>query len=160
GARRLYQMLDIEPGWEDALEAVLRDRLSAIELDRLDEVTEWIAAGAALPRRVAAYTPAPARHEPHAQHDALLAKVRLKRPEVGRVVADGWAGVRCRADLHSALSERDALGVGESFVTPAGHVVTAQSVAFFAPDVELHGVLARQRELEELDGGMSAARER
>ena len=32
-ARRLWQGLDIEPGWEDALEAVLRERLDAVELD-------------------------------------------------------------------------------------------------------------------------------
>jgi chromosome segregation protein len=159
-ARRLWQVLDIERGWEDALEAVLRERLSAIELDRLDEVTDWVAGDAQPPRRVAAYTPAPVRHAPHASNDALLAKVRMKRPEVGRVVADGLAGVRCRPDLASALAERDALAVGEAFVTPAGHLVTSQGVAFFAPDNELHGVLARQRELDELEGGMTDARAR
>ena len=50
-ARRLWQVLDIEPGWEDALEAVLRERLSALELDRLDTVTDWVAGGAQPPRR-------------------------------------------------------------------------------------------------------------
>ena len=159
-ARRLWQVIDIERGWEDALEAVLRERLSALELDRLDEVVEWVAGGKQPPRRLAAYTPAPARHAPDAQHDALLAKVRLKRDEVARVVSDGLAGVRCRPDLASALSERAALAVGEAFVTPAGHIVTSQGVTFFAPDHELHGVLARQRELEELEAAMTAARER
>jgi len=157
-ARRLWQLLDIEAGWEDALEAVLRERLSAIELVQLDEVIAWVADGAQPPRRVAAYAPAPARHAPHAQHDALLAKVRLKQPDVGRFVADGLHGVRCREDLGSALADREALGAGEAFVTPAGHLITAQSVTFFAPDNELHGVLARQRELEELDGLIAAAR--
>jgi len=90
----------------------------------------------------------------------LLAKVRLKREDVSRVVADGLAGVRCRDDLAAALAERDALAVGEAFVTPAGHLVTSQSVAFFAPDHELHGVLARQRELDELDAAMAGARTR
>ena len=69
----------------------------------------WVADGAQPPRRVAAYTPATARHAPQAQHDALLAKVRLKQPEVGRIVADGLHGVRCRPDLASALAEREAL---------------------------------------------------
>ncbi len=93
---------------------------------------------------------------PHAEHDALLAKVRLKQADVGRIVADGLHGVRCRPDLAAALAEREALAAGEAFVTPAGHLVTAQSVTFFAPDNELHGVLARQRELDELDGAMAA----
>ncbi|MFO1396561.1 MAG: chromosome segregation protein SMC [Burkholderiales bacterium] len=156
-ARRLYQALDIEPGWEDAIEAVLRERLSALELAQLDEVQGWVAGGAVPPRRVAAYAPAPARHEPHAQHDALLSKVRLKDPALGRFIADGLHGIRCRPDLASALAEREALGQGEAFVTPAGHLVTAQGAALYAPDSELHGVLARQRELEELAGAMEAA---
>ena len=92
----------------------------------------------------------PARHAPHRDPDSLLAKVRLKQPEAGRLLADGLHGVHCRPDLASALADREALGEGEAFVTPAGHLVTAQGVTFFAPDSELHGVIARQRELDEL----------
>ena len=44
-ARRLWQGLDIEPGWEDALEAVLRERLDAVELARLDAVGDWVHEG-------------------------------------------------------------------------------------------------------------------
>ncbi len=61
-ARRLWQGLDIEPGWEDALEAVLRERLDAVELERLDAVLGWLAGGADAkggPPRVALYVPAP-----------------------------------------------------------------------------------------------------
>ena len=87
---------------------------------------------------------------PHHGHDSLLAKVRLKQPEAGRLLADGLHGIRCRPDLGSALADREALGEGEAFVTPAGHLVTAQGVTLFAPDGELHGVIARQRELDEL----------
>ena len=156
-ARRLYQALDVEPGWEDALEAVLRERLSALELERLDDVAGWLDDGA-VPRRLAAYVPAPARHGPDAAADSLLAKVRFKRDDIARVVADGLAGVRCRPDLAQALAGREALGRGEVFVIPSGHVVAAQSVTFFAPDNELHGVMARQRELEELAAALEGAR--
>jgi chromosome segregation protein len=162
-ARRLWQVVDIEPGWEDALEAVLRERLSALELEELDQVRDWVADGAQPPRRLAAYAPRPAADtasEQPAQADALLAKVRMKRDAISRVVADGLSGVRCRDDLASALAGRDALAIGEAFVTPAGHLVTSQSVAFFAPDHELHGVLARQRELDELAAAMTGARGR
>ena len=40
-AQRLWQELDIEAGWEDALEAVLRERLNALELPSLDAVLSW-----------------------------------------------------------------------------------------------------------------------
>jgi len=153
-ARRLWQSLDIERGWEDALEAVLRERLDALELSRLDDVGSWVDGGASPPRRVSAYeaafAPLAARHAPHHGDDWLLAKVRLKQTEAGRLLADGLHGIRCRPDLGSALKDREALGEGEAFVTPAGHLVTAQGVTLFAPDGELHGVIARQRELDEL----------
>jgi chromosome segregation protein len=99
---------------------------------------------------VAAYAPATGRHLPPSLRDALLAKVRLRKPEVGRLLADGLHGVRCRATLAAALAEHKTLGIGEAFVTPEGHMVTGQGVSLFAPDSELHGVLARQRELDDL----------
>jgi chromosome segregation protein len=43
-------------------------------------------------------------------------------------------------------------------VTPQGHLVSAQGIGFFAPDSELHGVLARQRELAELAHAIDAAK--
>ena len=159
-AKRLWQALDIEPGWEDALEAVLRERLNALELARLDDALEWIA-GDTPPTRVAAYAatvaPAVARLRPATFPDSLLAKVNLRKPEIGRWLSDGLHGIRCRRDLRTALAQRDALGPGEAFVTPEGHLVTAQGVSLFAPDSELHGVLSRQRELDELSGAIAAA---
>ncbi len=157
-AHRLWQDLDIERGWEDALEAVLRERLSAIELSRIDDVLAWMGGGDQLPRRIAAYAPTPGREAPRAPGDALLAKVRLKSPTVARLLADGLFGIRCRETLAAAVAERESLAVGEAFVTPEGHLVSAQDVTFFAPDNELHGVLARQRELEALEGDIAAAR--
>ncbi len=151
-ARRLWQSLDIERGWEDALESVLRERLNALELARLADTTRWVDGDAQPPRRLSAYEAAPASSPPAPRHhpDSLLAKVKLKLPDAGRLLADGLHGIRCRPDLAGALADRAALGVGEAFVTPEGHLVTAQGVTIFAPDNELHGVIARQRELEEL----------
>jgi chromosome segregation protein len=153
-ARRLWQSLDIERGWENALEAVLRERLNAIELSRLDDAAAWVDRGAQPPQRIAAYVaasaPAAARDAPHRDNDSLLAKVKRSQPETDRLLADGLHGVRCRPDLESALADRTELGEGGAFVTPEGHLVSAQGVTFFAPEGELHGVLARQRELDEL----------
>ena len=41
GAPRLWQGIRIESGWEDALEAVLRERLNAIALAGLDHAARW-----------------------------------------------------------------------------------------------------------------------
>ena len=158
GAKRLWQVLDIEPGWEDALEAVLRERLNALRLSALDDVRAWIDDGAAPPARIAAYADSADGASDAHPHDALIAKVRMATPAVARVVADGLHGVRCQPDLASALAARGTLGIGETFVTPEGHRVGAQGALFFAPDNELHGVLARQRELAELETLIEAAR--
>ncbi len=147
-ARRLWQVVEIEPGWEDALEAVLRERLNALELARLDDALAWIA-DAKPPGRLAVYTNA-APHATTMSVDALLAKVRATDANVAVALADGLHGVRCQPDLAAALAARGSLQAGETFVTPEAHRVSAQGIAFFAPDSELHGVLARQRELAEL----------
>src|SRR6202171_233149 len=108
--------------------------------------------------RVAASAPAAASLPSKPPFDALLAKVKTSRSELSRVLIDWLDGVRCRDDLESALRDRAALGPGESFVTLAGHIVSADAVSFFAPDSELHGVIARQRELAELKQAITLAR--
>jgi chromosome segregation protein len=156
-ARRLWQQLDIELGWEDALEAVLRERLNALELRELDAALSW-ADGSALPGRVAAYAADPSQDAAAVGGDWLLAKVKPAGPGLGRLLADWLAGVRCRADVESAMRDRGALAAGEAFVTPQGHVIAAQGISFFAPDSEMHGVLARQRELAGLEAALAVAR--
>ncbi len=157
GARRLWQVLDIEPGWEDALESVLRERLNALRLARLDDAAGFVG-DAKPPGRLAVYADAPAGDLPHVSDDALLAKVRTQQSTVSRLLADSLHGIRCRPGLDAALADRGSLAPGEAFVTPQGHCVHAQGIAFFAPDSELHGVLARQRELTELATGIDVAR--
>jgi len=156
-ARRFFELLDIDPGWENALEAVLRERLGALELDRLDDVTAWLTEADPPARRVAAYARSPETDAVAPAADSLLAKVRGRHEEVSRSLADGLAGVRCRPDLSEALAERARLAVGETIVTPAGHLVSAQGVVLFAPEGDVHGVLARQRELEGLATSIEAA---
>ena len=158
GAHRFWQGLDIEPGWEDALEAVLRERLDAIEIASLETALPWFGPGATPPGRQAVYAPDPAPSADSApRDDALLAKVRSQRPEIRRLLADWLAGIRCRPDAAAAHGDRSQLTVGEAFVTPQGHVIGAQGVTFFAPDSDLHGVLARQRELAELSDAIRSA---
>src|SRR5262249_42034660 len=93
-----------------------------------------------------------------ASDDGLLSKVRFRRPEIGHLLADWLRGVRCRDNAADAIAARAQLHPGEAFVTPHGHLVSAQGIALFAPDSELHGVLERQRELAELEPAIGSAR--
>jgi chromosome segregation protein len=157
-ARRLFTGVDIDPGWDNALEAALRERLEAVELASLDAIAAWHESPAP-PARLALFAPSEAAASEPGNGDALLARVRCDRPEISRLLADWLRGIRCRDGVGEAIRARGELGVGEAFVTRDGHLVSAQAVDFFAPDSELHGVLARKRELAELVHAIGDARE-
>jgi len=156
-ARQLWQAIDVDPTWENAVEAVLRERLEGLEVDDLGDVARWLADADAATPRLALFTPGAGDVPAHVPDDALFARLAIKDSRVSRFVADGVAHVRCRASLAEALAARDTLAIGEAFATPQGHLVYATGIALFAPDSEIHGVIARQREIERLDAALPAA---
>ncbi len=158
-AARLWQKLDIEPGWEDALEAVLRDRLNALEYDDWHRVSEWLRQDAASLPPLTIFTPR--RENPAAvaspPPSALYHKLRFKDSHIAPLLADLLYGVHCCDNSDEALNKRHDLAPGTFLITREGHLFSAQSVTFFAADAELHGVLSRQRELSELDEHIAQA---
>jgi chromosome segregation protein len=158
-ARPLWQAIDVDGDWENALEAVLRERLEGLEVDDLASVVAWLSDTNEVSPRIALFSPQHDAAPIDAPADALWSKLRIKDARVARFVADGVARVRCRDHLADALSQRATLAVGETFVTPQGHLVSATGVMLFAPDSEIHGVIARQRELDRLDAALPAAQQ-
>lgn len=156
GLARLWQKLNIEPGWENALEAVLRERMTAMEVRNLD----WSRAFAedAPPARLAFYqvpvaAPAPAAPSGLTPLSSLL---RVTDPDL-RTMLNTWLGsVYIADDIGRALALRATLPPGAVCVVPAGHLVDAHSVRFYAPDSEQAGMLARQHEIENLQREIKA----
>lgn len=146
---RLWQSIGIEAGWEDALEAVLRERLNALALPHLDDAARW---GDAPPAKLAVFAPDGARTAaPQNTELTSLSKfVTCQDERAAPVVADWLSGVYAVETLEQALALRERLPAGAWLVTPQGHLVGAHSVLFHAPDSQVHGVLARQREIERL----------
>nr|WP_277990484.1 chromosome segregation protein SMC [Pandoraea sp. LA3] len=147
---RLWKKLHIEPGWENALESVLRERLAALEISNLD----WVKAFAsdAPPAKLAFYSPPPAAHpqEAPASLRPLLALLRIDDPGL-RAVLQEWLGhVFVADDLAQAMTVRAQLPEGASIVVKAGHQVTRVGVQLYAADSEQAGLLARQQEIENL----------
>ena len=154
-ARRLWQVMVVTPGWEDALEAVLRERLNAVEVARLETALSW----AEHPGKLAVYERASVG-DAEAESNAATLYGRIKvGTELQPLLATWLAGIRCAENLETALAARHELGSGEVLVTPAGHLVSKGGLCYFAPDSELHGVLARQRELAELETALAGLRE-
>ncbi len=150
-ARRLWQDIEIEAGWEDALEAVLRERLNAIGLDDLGKAAPWL--GDLPPGKMTVYTPAGESATTAAPFglEPLAAYVRCKNAAAAGALADWLDQVYVVKNRHEGLSLRERLPAGALLVSGDGHVFTRHSVSFHAPDSELHGVLSRQREIEELN---------
>jgi chromosome segregation protein len=147
---RLWQSIRIENGWEDALEAVLRERLNAIAMPSLGDSADW---SDMPPAKLALFAPAAAGQSSIAanQLTPLLGYVQCQDAQVLPAMRDWLTHVYAAANVAEAYSQRAQLPPGGWFVTPQGHLIGAHSVLFHAPDSQLHGVLARQREIERLE---------
>ncbi len=156
GKPRLFEQIAIEAGWEDAVEAVLRERLHAIPLDTLQATAGWMAEPP--PARITVYAtgaaPVAAAWNDHAP---LAAMVRASVPALQAALGDWLHGVYVARDATQAAGAVHALPAGALLVTREGHVFSRTSVSFHAPDSELHGAVARQRELEQLAAEVRAA---
>jgi len=157
---RLFSRLEVETGWETAFEAVLRERVEAIEVGSLDSVAAFDSA--APPARVAFYCgsggsdPQP---QVQAQDWPLLAtKLASQDSPLAGVMREWLAGVYAAPDLRSALQRRDLLRSGTELVVQAGHRVGRRAVRFYAPDDRKAGLLARRLEIENLQRSIKAQR--
>jgi chromosome segregation protein len=158
-APRLWQQIRIESGWEDALEAALRERLNAIGIERMEQAGSWLSEPP--PGRITIFAPsqeATAATAPLAGSEPLRRYVTCNDDRLQAVVADWLSQVYVIADTNSALVVRAHLPAGAMLVTREGHIFTRHTVSFHAPDSELHGVLSRQREIEQLGDVLVNAR--
>ena len=147
---RLWQAIRIDAGWEDALEAVLRERLNALAVARLDDTAQW---SDVPPAKLAVFAAGGSTTQSTSEFDGfvpLARYVKCQDEQASPVLNDWLAQVYAAKDLQLALSLRDKLPAGAWLVTPQGHLIGAHSVLFHAPDSQVHGVLARQREIEQL----------
>ena len=153
---RLWQNLEIEAGWDIALEGVLRDRVNAVVVN--DFVADWMndtppaaitvvdgGSGSLVSSASDGLTP-------------LAHYVHWRGQGSGACVADWLHGVYAVADCTDALARRGELKPGEFIVCQAGHVVTCHGVSFHGEQSPLHSVLMRQREIESLQTEIQAGK--
>ena len=147
--RGLWTRIRIEAGWEAALEAVLRERLGALEVGRLDTLRAF--AADAPPARLAFFSPsATAQAGARTALPRLADKLHLGESSLAALLGDWLEGVYTADDFDAALAARAQLGHGEVVMTRDGHAVSQFAVSFYAPDSEQAGLLARAQEIENL----------
>jgi len=150
GLPRLWQKLRIDPGWETAVESVLRERLHALELadpallDRL---------GSDQPPVKASLFAQGAGTMPEALpgYPSLASKVHAADTAVSGALSDWFSGFYA-AEAEPDQAARARLPAGAVLVNRAGHQFTAHTLSFHAPDPTDAGLLARQGEIEALEG--------
>ena len=146
-ARRLAHALDVAPGWERAVETVLGDVLEAVCLDDpaallgsladLEEGTLTLVAAEEGPAADAAGASDPPPLAAHARGPAAALAF--------------LAGVRAADSLEAALAARARLGPGESVVTRDGIWIGPGWIRVARGEEGKAGVLAREREIAELE---------
>jgi len=149
-AEALWHAIEVEPGWETAVESILRERLMALP------------AGAGQLLRALASPP-----------PATVALARLGEGEIGdappadrlrgkvacadarwAAVLDDWLG-----DVRAVEADADLLDAAGRCVNRAGHTTSAVGLTLYAPDAQTHGVLERQREIDALAARMAVLAE-
>jgi chromosome segregation protein len=170
----LWKQLQVVEGWDEAVQAVLRERLSALispdpalalaaarlVLDETPPESLAIAlpvgapAGAnrreaGMPESAAEFAPARA---PAAKLQPLEGMVEVRDPALRALVDDFLAGAWAVERLEDWLPLSAQLASSTCLVGPRGQVLTREALVHHAPDARTHGVIERQREIDALAG--------
>ena len=152
---RLWSRLHVQPGWETALEAALRERMGALEVSRLESVRAF--ASDAPPAKLSFYaTPVAPATASAGSLPRMVDLLRVHESGLLAILTEWLHGCYTAGSLDEALAQRDKLQPGEAIYVQSGHAVTAHSVDFYAQDSEQAGLLARAQEIENLDKELRA----
>jgi len=151
-AERLWQAIHVDAGWDDAVEAALGVRLNAVKLG--DDMDLPPLLRDAPPGNFAVFveragTQAPT---PSSRLAPLASVVSSSRQGVTTYLRDALANVFILPEGEDGMALARVLPPGGLLVAKSGHLFSRQGVVFHGPQSELHGVLQRQREIEELQG--------
>jgi chromosome segregation protein len=150
---RLAENIQVEDGWDAAVETVLGDHLQAVCVDGLDAVSALLGDfGKGHLNFITTGGP-----------DSLAAQVPVESGSLlSRVSGDATLGpllqgIKTAPDLASAMAERGNLGPGESIVTPDGLWLGKSWLRVNKDKDAQAGIIKRQQELVSLADKISRA---
>jgi chromosome segregation protein len=146
---RLAQELEVEHGWERAVETVLGSYLEAVVVDGIDAVSELVGG---LKTGGVTFVGGTATASGSGRSRALAAKVQS--PAAARMLL---AGVSAVETLAEALSLRANLGPGESVITREGVWIGPNWLRVNRDPDERAGVIEREHEIRGLRDAVQAA---
>ena len=165
GLQPLWSRLQVATGWENALEAALRERLGALEVSRFETASSFAGSDSrgqmnGPPAKLSFYM------RPDMDASVVCNRVSglmpladlLQQDDAGlsALLADWLHGCFTASTLDDALAARSRLQPGEAIYLRGGHAVTAHGLTFYAPDSEQAGLMARAQEIEQLEKRLQA----
>lgn len=152
GLKQLYEFMQIDAQWACAVEAVLREKVHALGISRLQMVSAFDRLPP--PAKLTFYnnTLLLQGGQQPAGLTALTEKISISAAdEPIKALLEYWlSGYYIAESVNDALTRADQLPQGARFVTEHGHTVDAYSVTYWAED-ETSGQLARLAEIHELE---------
>jgi len=152
---RLAEQLQVEDGWQLAVETVLADQLQALCVESLDGVADLLSGFAEGSVAFVETKGGAHKTSPVSSVASLADKVS------GNELLSGiLATVRLAGDLNEALAIRASLAAHESVITPDGLWLGGNWLRVSRGNTAQGGVLQRQQDLQELREAMSASEAR
>ena len=149
-APRLAARLQVEHGWERAVESSLSRYLNAIEADSLEAVAPDFEG---LKDSGLAVLESGSANTADASPGGLVRLAdKVLEPAAARALLDG---VFAAPTITDALERRAQLGSGQSIVTPEGVEITRHALRTNSSDDPQVGVLARGEEIERLQSSIA-----
>jgi chromosome segregation protein len=144
GKKRFAQQLDVESGWERAVETVLGDTLEAVCVDEIDNLSRTLAELDKSNLSLVETSPSPASSAASTS-GMLLEKIKSKL-ELDQFMH----GIRIADDLDAALSMRASLAQGESVITRDGIWIGKNWLRITRDQEAKQGVLAREHDIRDI----------
>ncbi len=161
---RLWQKIQIDQDWENALEAVLRERLNSTGFEQLEVIHDW--ENDTPPGKWTLFetnqqispdtTNAPTDTPIHTGSWTMLTHYITCHDRKIQMILDDWlCNIFIADNIEEGLSRRAQLPYDATLVTREGHIFTRHSLTYYTPDSQLHGVLSRQQELNAINAEMA-----
>jgi chromosome segregation protein len=150
---RLWQKIQVDSGWESAIESVLRERTGAIQTANLNETTQYVEKNP--PGRVAWFetitTMASTKSSLIGNLTPLISRIQVRDLALSQALQEWLFNIYVIDSVQEGLAKRTELPPGGYFVTKAGHIISRVGIQLYAEDNEQSGLLARAKEIESLE---------
>jgi len=147
---QVWQALQVQPGWELAVEAVLRERIAAIGPLESARLVDAAASSAPATVMLLRQGTLPAPRAPLFEAPLLEEYVSCTQHALAPYLRTWLDGVYAVENIDAWLSGGTVVPPGVMLVSRQGQVLTSGSLTLFAPEAATHGVIERAREIEDL----------